>query len=240
MFDLINAGIYAARGKWGDAGLSFAAVVPGLGASATVWKLGRRAAKTAEYLDAAGGIARHADELPGAARLLARADDASGPTARAAADIETRGPPLAGVETHPAIQTGKVSLDDASQTVGGPNGALRDVATGRFAPNPARLAPSPSSGLHGNSLASTRPTTLYQLTDDAGAHLKWGITSEANPMARYSAAELQGRFLNPIQVGSRADTAALERWFVERAPGPMNLEPWAGTVQESIFGGLTL
>lgn len=34
--------------------------------------------------------------------------------------------------------------------------------------------------------------------------------------------------------------AALERRLVERAPGPMNLEPWAGTVQESIFGGLRL
>lgn len=127
----------------------------------------------------------------------------------------------------------------APQTSAGPNGALRDVATGRFASNPSRVAPSPASGIHGNSLASTRPTTLCQLTDaETGVHLKWGITSEANPIARYTAAELQGRILNPIQVGSRADMAALERWLVERAPGPMNLEPWAGTVRESIFGGL--
>lgn len=121
------------------------------------------------------------------------------------------------------------SAPSARQTVAGPNGALRDIGSGRFAPNPARVARFQSGRVHGNSFASQRPTTLYQLTDaETGAHLKWGITSKTNPMARYTAAQLQGKILNPIQVGSRAEMAALERLLVERLPGPLNCEPWAG------------
>jgi hypothetical protein len=70
------------------------------------------------------------------------------------------------------------------------NNALRG-ADGRFATNPssARSTASPGGSTHGNSLASDRPTTLYQLTDaETGAHLKWGITSEVNPASRYTQA----------------------------------------------------
>jgi hypothetical protein len=48
-------------------------------------------------------------------------------------------------------------------------------------------------------------------------------------------AELEGLRMRIIQSGSRADMAALERQLVERLPGPQNLEPWAGSVTESVF-----
>ena len=108
------------------------------------------------------------------------------------------------------------------------NNALRGP-DGRFATNPnsAQSTAGPSSSTHGNSLASDRPTTLYQLTDaESGAHLKWGISS--NPGVRYSAADLEGKIMTPIQTGTRADMAAVERQLVERLPGPLNHEPWAG------------
>jgi hypothetical protein len=125
---------------------------------------------------------------------------------------------------------------DVGRAAPTPKGPLRDPATGRFAPNPNRVQLKPSNGRHANSLASELQTTLYQLTDaETGAHLKWGITSEVDPMARYSAAELEGRILTPIRVGSRADMAALERWLVERTHGPLSHEPWAGTIEESIW-----
>jgi hypothetical protein len=39
---------------------------------------------------------------------------------------------------------------------------------------------------HGNSLDSTRKTTLYELLDEDGNHLRYGITSEPNPLDRYT------------------------------------------------------
>ena len=42
--------------------------------------------------------------------------------------------------------------------------------------------------------------------------------------------------MNIMDVGSRADMAGIERSLVERLPGPMNLEPWAGSMSgESIW-----
>src|SRR5687767_12730496 len=42
--------------------------------------------------------------------------------------------------------------------------------------------------VHGNSLSSTQPTHVYQLVSSRdGAVLKYGITSEANPLGRYPA-----------------------------------------------------
>jgi hypothetical protein len=108
------------------------------------------------------------------------------------------------------------------------NNALRG-ADGRFTTNPtsARSTASPGSSTHGNSLASDRPTTLYQLTDaETGAHLKWGISS--NPGGRYTATQMEGKVMTQIQTGTRVDIAAVERQLVERLPGPENLEPWAG------------
>lgn len=40
--DLINAGIYGARGKWGDAGFSAFAALPGIGDLGAVGKWGKK------------------------------------------------------------------------------------------------------------------------------------------------------------------------------------------------------
>ncbi|NJI60153.1 hypothetical protein HCX50_12020 [Microbacterium oxydans] len=109
----------------------------------------------------------------------------------------------------------------------GPNGTLRDPATGRFTANPERVAP-PASTLHGNSRGSTATTTLYRRETEDGVLQKWGIT--ANVGARYSPAELGNDVLMPMTYGTRADMLNLERWIVSRNPGPLNFEPWAGSI----------
>lgn len=91
-------------------------------------------------------------------------------------------------------------------------------------------------------MLSQAPTTLYRLNDSEGNLLKWGISN--NPGGRYSQAFMQGKFLDPVATGSRADMATMERMLTERVGGPLNLEPWAGSqygdnmwVIEQILGG---
>ncbi|MEV0489525.1 DNRLRE domain-containing protein [Streptomyces atratus] len=115
-------------------------------------------------------------------------------------------------------------------TAPGCNGALRGPG-GQFTPNPATPPKPAASGTHGNSLNSSRPTTLYQLVDSkTGDHLKWGITSEANPMARYSGKFMRGKRMDIIATGTRRDMTAHERFLTSRWPGPLNKESWAGSL----------
>ncbi len=62
--DLLNAGIHVARGNYGEAALSIAAMVPVLGAAATAGKLGTKAAKVATKVagkvDEVSGVAKNA------------------------------------------------------------------------------------------------------------------------------------------------------------------------------------
>ena len=111
--------------------------------------------------------------------------------------------------------------------VQGANGALRDPLTGRFAANPARVRP-PTSSIHGNSLGSGRLTSLYQLFGRDGTYLKTGVTSEANPLSRYTQAFMEDKFMRIINQGPRNEMVGLERLIVEHDPGPLNFEPWAG------------
>ena len=64
--DLLNAGIHVARGNYGEAALSIAAMVPVLGAAATAGKLGTKAAKVATKVagkvDEVSGVTRNAIE----------------------------------------------------------------------------------------------------------------------------------------------------------------------------------
>lgn len=76
------------------------------------------------------------------------------------------------------------------------------------------------------------------------ANLKWGITSRANYLSRYSQDFLADKKMIQIATGNRAEMAAMERVLTERVPGPLNLEPWAGSefgndmgVLETILGG---
>ncbi len=81
--------------------------------------------------------------------------------------------------------------------------------------------------VHGNTLDNT-PTEIYRLVNALdGTYLKTGISNDA--MRRYAADELGFPF-TPDYVGTRprVQAAAIERFIVERWPGPLNLESWAG------------
>jgi hypothetical protein len=80
--------------------------------------------------------------------------------------------------------------------------------------------------VHGNSLLSTRPTTLYQLYTDEGQFLKWGISQ--NMSTRYSGSFMADKQIFRYADGPRANMLRLEREMVETRPGPLNFEPWAG------------
>ena len=101
----------------------------------------------------------------------------------------------------------------------------------------AHLAPL-ARKVHGNSFASAKPATLYQLVDKAsGRHLKWGMTS-ANPLrARYSQDFLHDKHIIPIAAGTRREMFQMERWLSERLPGEWNKEPWHGTKEFPFFFG---
>ncbi len=79
---------------------------------------------------------------------------------------------------------------------------------------------------HGNSLASTKPTDLYRLTDKKTGYEKTGISS--NSSRRYSKTYMRGKDMKILATGSRREMAKLERRIVEWGPGPKNLERWRG------------
>jgi RHS repeat-associated protein len=118
-----------------------------------------------------------------------------------------------------------VAAEEGSGLIEGASGALRDPATGRFAPNPDRAVPELSDVVHGNSRLSEAPTSLYQLYDLEGTYLKTGITS--NPAGRYTQDFMSDKFMDIINVGSRSNMMDLERLIVEYDPGPLNFERWA-------------
>lgn len=80
--------------------------------------------------------------------------------------------------------------------------------------------------MHGNSLLSKQPATLYQLYTDEGEFLKWGISQSMN--TRYSGTFMADKRIFEYAAGRRVDMLRLEREMVETRPGPFNLEPWAG------------
>ena len=110
--------------------------------------------------------------------------------------------------------------------IGGANGALRNPKTGQFTRDPSKPSPEPRSSTHGNSLDSDATTYLYRIEDPSGGLVKWGIT--ADPARRYTSAELGVNKMRIMTYGSRREMSALERWIVERDPGPKNFEPHAG------------
>lgn len=80
--------------------------------------------------------------------------------------------------------------------------------------------------VHGNSRLSPRTTYLYRLSDRTGEYLKTGITS--NPGRRYTQSFLADKTMDLLTSGSRSEILNLERFIVERDPGPLNFERWAG------------
>ena len=86
--------------------------------------------------------------------------------------------------------------------------------------------------LHGNSRLSDRVTYLYRLYDQNDNYLKTGITS--NPTGRYSRRFLMDKRLEFLTSGSRDEMLNLERFIVERDPGPLNFERWVGNYAEDV------
>ncbi len=91
------------------------------------------------------------------------------------------------------------------------------------------------SRIHGNSASSTATTFLYRLTSRTGEYLKTGISS--NPLSRYSRTFMQDKNMQILQEGSRGEMLSLQRFIVERDPGPMNFESWAGRYADDVPGG---
>ena len=101
---------------------------------------------------------------------------------------------------------------------------------GTFRKKPG-LKPKKQPSMHGNSKDSPAITYLYKLVNPDGSLSKWGITSESNPLSRYTKAELGDRSMIVLAQGSRSDMLDLERALTSRFGGPENKESWANTVR---------
>lgn len=87
--------------------------------------------------------------------------------------------------------------------------------------NFASLLPA-GTPVHGNSLNSTRKAYLYDLVDNEGNHLKYGITQ--NPNARYTRAFMQDKQMFILNQGSRRAMYELESELIRNNPrGPLQL-----------------
>jgi RHS repeat-associated protein len=80
--------------------------------------------------------------------------------------------------------------------------------------------------VHGNSASSPATAYLYRLSSAETGYLKTGISQ--NPMTRYSQTFMQDKTMEILQSGTRREMLNLERFIVERDPGPLNFERWAG------------
>jgi hypothetical protein len=87
----------------------------------------------------------------------------------------------------------------------------------------AKIAQNPlnrNRPVHGNSLNSPRETYLYELVDENGNHLKYGISSD--PYHRYTQEFMKDKYMNIIDQGSRRDMYRLEHEMILNNPrGPL-------------------
>jgi RHS repeat-associated protein len=96
---------------------------------------------------------------------------------------------------------------------------------GTFAKNPNAVPKTLSDGSHANSLNSRKPNWLYKLVDrNTGNVMKYGITSEPNPMRRYGQAyyDAENVDLVPLAKGPR--------WYLyelEYQLNTTNNSPWS-------------
>jgi len=79
---------------------------------------------------------------------------------------------------------------------------------------------------HGNTVGS-QTAWLYRLENDVGGFLKWGVSQD--PFTRYPGAFIRDKVIIPLKSGPRRIIISVERDLVERLPGPLNFEPWAGS-----------
>jgi hypothetical protein len=79
---------------------------------------------------------------------------------------------------------------------------------------------------HGNT-AGSQTTWLYRLESDTGEFLKWGVSQD--PFTRYTGPFMRDKVIIPFRSGPRVSILQAERDLVERMPGRLNFEPWAGS-----------
>ena len=162
--------------------------------------------------------------------------DLPGTAARLGAALEQTGQTIMGPAT-PAgdFARGKAIGNIAGNIVGAllTAGAAAEVRGGQAVTDAALVSEkgsnAASGAVHGNSLNSPKPTMLYQLVDkEKGTHLKYGVTSALKEENRYSKAFLKDKKMTVLDRGSRREMVSKERELVEKKPGPLNKEPWAG------------
>jgi hypothetical protein len=96
-------------------------------------------------------------------------------------------------------------------------------------------AATTAARIHGNSASSPATSYLYRLTNgQTGEYLKTGISK--NPFSRYTSSFMQDKEMEILTSGSRREMLNLDRFIVERDPGPLNLEPWAGRYPNDVPG----
>ena len=87
---------------------------------------------------------------------------------------------------------------------------------------------SGKKNVHGNTVGD-QPAELYRRTDKDGNFLKWGISN--NAATRYTKKQLDGGAVRVVESGTRKEMIQRERDLVEKSPGPLNKEKWAGKQQ---------
>jgi RHS repeat-associated protein len=123
-------------------------------------------------------------------------------------------------------------LRAGAMKAGAPLLAEVSTTTGKVAP---KVAPLVAPAVHGNAASSTVPAYLYRLYSASGNYLKTGISQ--NPFARYTRTYMQDKEMEILTSGSRREMLNLERFIVERDPGPLNRERWAGRHADDVPGG---
>jgi RHS repeat-associated protein len=112
------------------------------------------------------------------------------------------------------------------------NAAKAANAAKKVADGVGSIGKSAPKAVHGNSLDSPKTTYLYKLYDNDGNYLKTGVSQ--NPNRRYSGKFMEDKRIDPFESGTRREMLDRERHIVERNPGPLNFEPWAGTVKGDV------
>ena len=120
-------------------------------------------------------------------------------------------------------------IDPLGWWKGQPRGADGRFGRGKDPNKP----PKPENTGNGNRKDNPNCTTLYKLVNPDGSVSKWGITSEANPLNRYSKAELRDRRFVSVATGSRMDMLSLERALTSRFGGAENKERHVNKISNS-------
>jgi RHS repeat-associated protein len=134
------------------------------------------------------------------------------------------------IEGKPAVDEGD-GLYMAMTLGAGPLGKLGKL--GKVGASAARTGEvAAGAAIHGNSASSPAVTYLYRLYHEDGTYLKTGVSK--NPFNRYSRSFMEDKSMEVLQSGNRREMLNLERFIVERDPGPLNLERWAGAFRTDV------